>query len=86
MHNDRTGKELTFNDLAYHFSANRKFMARYFTYKDWRDRGLIIKEPERKRMATSSKAQHIKRYRHPALKLKGYRLKGHILPRRHVPR
>ncbi len=34
-----------FNDIAASFANSRKFMARYFTCKDWRDRGLIIKEP-----------------------------------------
>jgi tRNA-intron endonuclease len=36
--------ELTFNDLAERFWKKNKFIARYFTYKDWRDRGLVIKD------------------------------------------
>ncbi len=36
---------LSFNDLAMNFWNSKKFMARYFTYKDWRDRGLIVKNP-----------------------------------------
>lgn len=39
------GKQVTFNELAAAFWKSNKFTARYFTYKDWRDRGLIIKDP-----------------------------------------
>ena len=35
----------TFNELASKFWKSRKFAARYFTYKDWRDRGLVVKRP-----------------------------------------
>jgi tRNA-intron endonuclease len=42
-------KSIGFNELAARFSDTSKFMARYFTYKDWRDRGLA---------AVSSKARH----------------------------
>ncbi len=38
-------KKLTFNEAASKFWSDKKFIARYFTYKDWRDRGLIIKGP-----------------------------------------
>ena len=42
---DRKGKPVTFNDLAEAYSAEQpKLMARYFTYKGWRDRGLILKD------------------------------------------
>ncbi len=43
---DTAGKYMHFNDVASAFSASKKLMARYFTFKDWRDRGLIIKVPE----------------------------------------
>jgi tRNA-intron lyase len=46
----KAGKSLSFNEIAARFCNNRKFMARYLTYKDWRDRGLIIKEPSFKHM------------------------------------
>lgn len=39
-------KELSFNDLALKHWKDNKFIAKYSTYKDWRDRGLIIKETE----------------------------------------
>ncbi len=41
-----SGRKLTFNDIAMLFNKNNKFMARYFTYKDWRDRGLVIEYPQ----------------------------------------
>ena len=40
--NNENGKEMKFNDLAEVFYIP-KLMARYFTYRDWRDRGLIIR-------------------------------------------
>ncbi len=39
------GEEVSFNKLASRFWRKEKFAARYFTYKDWRDRGLVIKDP-----------------------------------------
>ncbi len=36
----RGDQELRFWDLASIFADSNKFMARYFTYRDWRDRGL----------------------------------------------
>ncbi|MGC8629253.1 MAG: tRNA-intron lyase [Candidatus Micrarchaeia archaeon] len=37
---------MSFLDLASKFWKSKKFVARYFAYKDWRDRGLIAKEPD----------------------------------------
>lgn len=42
----KTGRAVSFHESISKFWNNRKFMARYLTYKDWRDRGLIIKEPD----------------------------------------
>ncbi len=39
---DSKGKELSFNGLASKFKK-KKLLARYLTYKDWRDRGLFIR-------------------------------------------
>ncbi len=44
----RAGKELSFEEIAAAFSKSSKFMARYFTYKDWRDRGLVAVPSGRK--------------------------------------
>jgi len=40
---DSSLNEYKFNRVAEHF-AHKKQMARYFTYKDWRDRGLIARQ------------------------------------------
>lgn len=73
-------KELTFNDVASEFSSNSKFMARYFTYKDWRDRGLIIKEPEEHEAKEGKSQMQIKKYHSQTLKLKNYNLEGIFFP------
>ena len=39
-----TGKQTGFTSLARKHWKDSKFMAKYFAYKDWRDRGLIIKD------------------------------------------
>ncbi|HEV8289992.1 MAG TPA: tRNA-intron lyase [Candidatus Norongarragalinales archaeon] len=36
-------KTLSFNQVAQGFARAKKFLARYFCYKDWRDRGLIAR-------------------------------------------
>ena len=74
----KTGKQMSFNDLASKFSRNKKFMARYFTYKDWRDRGLIIKEPEF--AEGSSNMVPIKKYPAHQTNLKGYKMEGIFFP------
>jgi tRNA-intron endonuclease, archaea type len=71
--------ELNFNDIASEFSKNSKLMARYFTYKDWRDRGLIIKDPKEKVKEGKQQIQ-IKKYNSTPLKLKNYGLKGVFFP------
>lgn len=39
-----SNSDVTFNDIAESFSVDLpKLMARFFTYKGWRDRGLIVK-------------------------------------------
>lgn len=38
---DRAGNEYQFNEVASLFLRNRKLLARYLTYKDYRDKGLI---------------------------------------------
>ncbi len=71
--------KFTYNDIASEFSNNKKFVARYITYKDWRDRGLIIKEPEGE-TGDGSKTQHMKQYKSAPLKLKSYKLEGIFFP------
>jgi len=40
---DEVGNEYSFNDVASLFLKNKKLLARYLTYKDWRDKGLILR-------------------------------------------
>lgn len=67
-------KKITFNQIAERFSNKKKFMARYFTYKDWRDRGLVIKEPSFKYRPQTKTP--VKEYPASVLEMPHYRLKG----------
>ncbi|MDE1870669.1 MAG: tRNA-intron lyase [Candidatus Micrarchaeota archaeon] len=68
--------ELSFNDVASKFSTGKKFMARYFTYKDWRDRGLIIKGPEKYEPVAGKANMQIKKYHAQQLRVKARAIKG----------
>ena len=70
-----TNTKLSFNEAAVQFSRNRKFMARYFTYKDWRDRGLIIRDFVESFRESTGKAP-TKKYPQASLRLKSYKLSG----------
>jgi tRNA-intron endonuclease len=39
----KNGKTLSFNQVAGDYRGEKKFLARYFCYRDWRDRGLIAR-------------------------------------------
>ncbi|MBI5229167.1 tRNA-intron lyase [Candidatus Micrarchaeota archaeon] len=41
----RKGKSISFNQVASKFQG-KKFLARYFCYRDWRDRGIIARSME----------------------------------------
>ena len=41
---DKNGNLYTFNDVANLISDKKKAFAKYLTYKDWRDRGLILRD------------------------------------------
>jgi len=68
-------KRLSFNDLSRRFGLGSKLLARYLTYKDWRDRGLIIKKGN----ASGSKLP-LKKYPSSQLKLNIPKLKGLFFP------
>ncbi len=72
------GSRLAFNELATRLIRNKKLMAIYFTYKDWRDRGLIAKNAEFK--AKQNTKTPIKRYPASQTDLKGYKLSGVFFP------
>ncbi len=68
------GAKISFNDIATKFWKEPKFTARYFTYKDWRDRGLIIKGSSYS-IGAASKVQ-VKEYPKSELRMHGYSLHG----------
>jgi len=70
----RKGDKVTFNDLAAKFWRSEKFLARYITYKDWRDRGLVAITPEKK--YTAPNHTPVKKYPLSKLQLPKYRLTG----------
>lgn len=72
------GKKVSFNDLAQRFKSKKKLMARYFTFKDWRDRGLIIKAASFKYMTPH--ATPIKRYPNSKINLSKYKMKALFFP------
>ena len=63
----RAGVRVSFSDLASKFWKSDKFMARYFTYKDWRERGLVAVSTEQ-RYKEPSKTP-VKKYPSSSLRL-----------------
>ena len=72
------GRALHFNQVAEKFGVKGKLMARYFTYKDWRDRGLVIKYPDS--AAGQSSRVPARRYPSSTLRLRDYSMKGMFFP------
>jgi tRNA-intron endonuclease len=69
------GEQLKFGDLASIFANSDKFMARYFTYRDWRDRGLTA-IPAGKPHQKPKSQQQPKQYPASPLRLPGQKLSG----------
>ena len=67
-------KAITFNEIASRFGRSGKFIARYFTYKDWRDRGLIIRSTDSDYLEPAKIS--VKAYPASSLRLPGYKLNG----------
>lgn len=74
---DASGKELSFNDLAERFTGP-KFLARYLTFKDWRERGLIIRRVEEAK--GSYKRNPTKKYPSKEFTVPKYELDGLFFP------
>lgn len=68
------GKSIFFSDLASRHWRESKFTAKYFTYKDWRERGLVIKNPESKHKEPNKTP--VKEYPSSELKMPRYSLNG----------
>jgi tRNA-intron lyase len=75
---DEAGNEFTFNDTASLFLKNKKLLARYLTYKDWRDKGLIP------RPATEAEGNYgrtiLKRYDRSDFRLDAFSFDGLFFP------
>ncbi|MGC9037282.1 MAG: tRNA-intron lyase [Candidatus Micrarchaeia archaeon] len=65
---------VSFFDIAKEAWKSKKFIARYFAYKDWRDRGLVAIEPDRQ--YEQPQENPIKKYPAIELKLPSYQLHG----------
>ncbi|MCL4372215.1 tRNA-intron lyase [Candidatus Marsarchaeota archaeon] len=74
-----SGEGISFNGLASVFVKNKKFMARYFTYKDWRDRGLMITDPHRANKPQKDGMQ-AKKYPYSKISLSSYSMRGIFFP------
>ncbi|MEM0106606.1 MAG: tRNA-intron lyase [Candidatus Micrarchaeaceae archaeon] len=73
------GKKLSFGDVAKKFQKDKKFLARYFTYKDWKDKGLAIIAPTKLQFAKPAEIP-IKRYPTGKINLRAYKLEGIFFP------
>ncbi len=74
-----TGSLMHFNQVAERFSHSHKFMARYFTYKDWRDRGLAIRSMSDSFRESAGRLPS-KKYPQSGFKAKGRKLSGVFFP------
>ena len=68
------GKEAGFSKISKKYTASEKFMAKYLTYRDWRERGLIIREPDPFIKQTSK--PHSKSYPSSSLSLPKQKIRG----------
>ncbi|MEM3625010.1 MAG: tRNA-intron lyase [Candidatus Bilamarchaeaceae archaeon] len=71
---DLSDKEHSFSELALAYLKNKKLLARYLTYKDWRDKGLIARPATE---AYGSYGRSIaKKYRIDVLKIDDIKVEG----------
>ena len=75
---DEASNTYTFNDLAGRFSNNKKFLAKYLTYKDWRDKGLILRNTEEAKGNYGRGAS--KKYESSDFKLDSFSMDGLFFP------
>lgn len=68
------GKEVSFGRLAKKYTTSKKFMAKYLTYRDWRERGLIIREPSPGGSQLSK--PHVKSYPSSSLRIPKEKIRG----------
>lgn len=75
---DEPGNQYSFNDVAALFLKNKKLLARYLTFKDWRDKGLML------RNAAEAKGSYgrtiLKKYTSSKFKIDAYSFDGLFFP------
>ena len=71
---DENGNTHTFNDIASLFLGNKKILARYLTYKDWRDKGLVLRDMDEAEGCYDR--IHPKQYKKSQFKLDSYSIDG----------
>jgi len=74
---DSSLNEYKFNHIASHF-ARKKQMALYFTYKDWRDRGLIARQVSE--ISEKYGRSSVKKYPHGSFSLDRFSLSARFYP------
>ncbi|HIH23025.1 TPA: tRNA-intron lyase [Candidatus Micrarchaeota archaeon] len=77
---DESGNTFSFNDVAEFYAKNPKALARYLTYKDWRDKGLILRNATEVKSDGSYGRGGAKRYKSEKLKLDSYSFTGLFFP------
>src|SRR3990167_267050 len=75
---DEAGNTYTFNDIASFFLDKPKLLARYLTYKDWRDKGLILRYAEEAE-GSYGRGSTVK-YKSEKFKLDAYSFTGVFFP------
>jgi len=71
---DAAGNTYGFNDVASLYLKNKKLLARYLTYKDWRDKGLVARYVDEAEGAYGRTS--LKKYREGKLKLDRFAVEG----------
>ncbi len=71
---DEASNTYTFNDIASLFLKRKKLLARYLTFKDWRDRGLMT-QPSAKAKGNYGRTS-AKRYKGGTFRIDPYALQG----------
>ncbi|MBI2079481.1 hypothetical protein HYT84_01850, partial [Candidatus Micrarchaeota archaeon] len=75
---DESGNTYTFNEVAARYLENPKLLARYLTYKDWRDKGLILRDIDE--IEGSYGRGGARKYQSGKFKLDAYSISGLFFP------
>lgn len=76
--NDEAGNSFNFNDLAMLYIKTPKLLARYMTYKDWRDKGLILRNADEAEGNYGMSV--IKKYKNGRLEIGRFSVSGAFFP------